>query len=182
MKKIFLALLAAVILAGCSGGKDSGETKSKYVTDLSAGSPAVDFLYRDMENKPFRLSENKGKVVVLYFWRMKCEECKAELRAMDSLRKKFADKGLVVVAVGADSMHSGSLYDVNKFFEKENFGFIKIRDEDGFVSEAYQIMRAPEVYVIGRDGNIAHVQKGAADWGGPEMSAMFEKLLAGGVK
>lgn len=181
MKKLFLFLAAALILAGCSNGKEAGQTKSSYVTELAAGAPAVDFLYKDMDNKPFRLSEKKGNVVVLYFWRMKCEECKAELRAFDAFHKKYADKGLIVVAVGADSMHSGSLYDVNKFFEKEGFGFIKIRDEDGFVSEAYRIMRAPEVYIIGRDGNIAHIQKGAADWSGPEMSAMMEKLLFGGA-
>lgn len=177
MKKLFLALLAIVVLAGCSNGKDTGETKSKYIMDLKEGSPAVDFLYRDMDNRPFRLSESKGKVVLLYFWRMKCVECQDELRTLDALHEKYADKGLVVVAIGADSMHSASLYEVNKFFEKEGFSFVKIRDEDGFVAEAYSIMRAPEVYIIGRDGSIAHVHKGLADWSGPEKIAILEKLL-----
>lgn len=177
MKKIFMAVLALLFIAGCGKGAENSTAKSKYVADLKPGSPAVDFLYRDMDNKPFRLSEHKGKVVLLYFWRMKCEQCQGELRAIDALRKKYETRGLVVVAIGADSMHSASLYEVNKFFEKEGFGFVKIRDEDGFVAEAYSIMRAPEVYVIGKDGSIAHVQKGHADWNGPEMSAMMEKLL-----
>lgn len=176
MKKFCLALLVFMLLAGCSGGKENNE-KSKYVNDLTAGSPAIDFLYRDMDNLPFRLSEHKGQVVLLYFWRMKCEECKIELRALEALHEKFGNKGLVVVAVGADSMHSGSLYDVNKFLEKEGFSFVKIRDEDGFVSEAYRIMQAPEAYVIDKGGNIAHVQKGEADWSGPGMTEMIEKLL-----
>ncbi|OGP12880.1 MAG: hypothetical protein A2052_07690 [Deltaproteobacteria bacterium GWA2_54_12] len=182
MKKILTALLAAVIFAGCSSGKDASETNSKYVTDLSAGSPAVDFLFRDMDNKPFRLSENKGKVVLLYFWRMKCDQCKVELRAIDALQKKYKEKGLIAVAVGADSMHSASLYEVHQFFDKEGFSFIKMRDEDGFVAEAYSVMRAPEVFVIGRDGTIAIVQKGHADWGGPELTGAIEKLLSGGSK
>jgi peroxiredoxin len=182
MKKIFMALLAAVVFAGCNSGKDAGETNSKYMTDLSVGSQGVDFLFRDMAGKPFRLSENKGKVVLLYFWRMKCEQCKIELRAIDALQKKYKEKGLVVVAVGADSMHSAPLYEVHQFFDKEGFSFIKMRDEDGFVAEAYSVMRAPEVYVIGRDGTITIVQKGTADWSGPELTGAIEKLLSGGSK
>lgn len=182
MKKIFLALVAAVIFFGCSDGKDNSGTNSRYVTDLTAGSQSVDFLFKDMEGKPFRLSENKGKVVLLYFWRMKCEECKTELRAIDALQKKYKEKGLIVVAVGADSMHSAPLYEVHQFFDKEKFSFMKMRDEDGFVAEAYNVMRAPEVYVIDRDGTIAIVQKGVADWGGPELTGAMEKILSGGAQ
>lgn len=183
MKKILMALLAFAVLYGCnSGGQNENRTKSAYEVDLSAGSPAVDFLFRDMTDKPFRLSENKGKVVLLYFWRMKCEECKTELRAIDALQKKYKEKGLVVVTIGADSMHSASLYEVRQFFDKEGFSFVKLRDEDGFVAEAYSVMRAPEAYVIDRDGIIALVQKGVADWGSPELTGAIEKLLSGGEK
>lgn len=183
MKKILMALLAFAVLYGCnSGGQNEDRTKSAYEIDLNAGSPAVDFLFRDMAGKPFRLSENKGKVVLLYFWRMKCEQCKNELRAIDALQKKYKDKGLVVVAVGADSMHSAPLHEVRQFFDKEGFSFVKLRDADGFVAEAYSVMRAPEVYVIDRDGAIAIIQKGVADWGGTELTNAVEKLLSGGVK
>ena len=183
MKKILTALFAFAVLYGCSGGgQNEDRAKSAYAIDLSVGSPAVDFLFRDMDNKPFRLSENKGKVVLLYFWRMKCDQCKIELRAINALQKKYKEKGLIVVAVGADSMHSASLYEVRQFFDKEGFSFIKMRDEDGFVAEAYNVMRAPEVYVIGRDGTIAIIQKGMAAWGGPELTGTIEKLLSGGSK
>lgn len=183
MKKIFLALAAFAVLCGCRGaGKDEDAAQSAYKFNLSVGSPAVDFLFKDMDGKPFRLSGNKGKVVLLYFWRMKCEECRLELRAIDALQKKYGGQGLVAVAVGADSMHSAPLYEVHQFFGTEKFSFIKMRDEDGFVAEAYSVMRAPEVFVIDRDGMIALVQKGAADWNGPEMIGAIEKLLSGGTR
>jgi len=179
MKKLLTALLAFALLSGC-GAKDEDRAKSAYTVDLSAGGEAVDFLFKDMEGKPFRLSEKKGKVVLLYFWRMKCEECKIELRAIDALQRKYGGKGIVAVAVGADSMHSAPLFEVHRFFGKEGFSFVKLRDEDGFVAEAYNVMRAPEAYVIGRDGHIALVQKGTADWTGPEITAALEKILSGG--
>jgi peroxiredoxin len=179
MKKLLTALIAFALLCGC-GAKDEDRAKSAYAVDLSAGGQAVDFLFKDMEGKPFRLSESKGKVVLLYFWRMKCEECKIELKAIDGLQKKYGEKGLVAVAVGADSMHSAPLFEVHRFFDKEGFTFVKLRDEDGFVAEAYNVMRAPEAYVIGRDGRIALVQKGTTDWASPEMTAALEKILSGG--
>lgn len=181
MRKLLMALITAATLTGCGPAGDDG-TKSRYSVDIKEGGASIDFLYRDMDGKPFRLSAEKGKVVLLYFWRMKCEECKAELRALDALRKKYGRKGLVVVAVGADSMHSGSLYDVNRFLEKEGFGFVKLRDEDGFVAEAYRVMAAPETYIIGRDGSIAHIHKGPVDWAGPEKTAVIERILSGGAR
>lgn len=178
MKKLLTALLAFALLCGC-GPKDDDKAKSAYAVDLSAGGPAIDFLFKDMESKPFRLSEKRGQVVLLYFWRMKCEECKIELRAIDALQKKYGEKGLIAVAIGADSMHSAPLFEVHRFFSKEGFSFVKLRDEDGFVAEAYNVMRAPEAYVIGRDGRIALVQKGTADWASPEKTAEIEKILSG---
>ncbi len=176
MKKAFLLIAALLLLASC---KDQGSVKeSKYIVNLEAGSPSVDFLYRDMDNRPFRLSEHRGKVVLLYFWRMKCAECQSELRAIDALHKKYGGKGFVAVSVGADSMHSAPLNKVVEFFDKEGFSFVKIRDEDGFVAEAYQVMRAPEAYLIDTDGTIALVQKGAADWAAPEKAGLIEKLLS----
>ena len=176
MKKIFLFIAALLFLAGC---KDTGSNnESKFAVNIEAGGPSVDFLYRDMDNKPFRLSEYKGKVVLLYFWRMKCTDCQNELKAIDALHRKYRDRGFLAVSIGADSMHSARLNKVVEFFDREGFTFVKIRDEDGFVAEAYQVMRAPEAYLIDKEGKIAHVQKGTADWAAPDKAELIEKLLS----
>ncbi len=177
VKKLLSTLLLALLAAACNdqAGKPGG---SLYEPKLAPGSPAVDFLYKDMDGTPFRLSEERGKVVLLYFWRMKCGECREELESLDVLQRKYRGRGLVVAAIGADSMHSAPLFKVREFLENEGFSFINIRDEDGYVVEAYRVMRAPEAYVIGRDGNIALVVKGRSDWTGGETTSLIEKLLS----
>lgn len=177
MKKILLLILLAFFATACGDGPGKVDG-SPYEPRLAQGSPAIDFLHKDMDGAPFRLSEEKGKVVILYFWRMKCEGCKEELKSLDGLQGKYRERGLVVAAIGADSMHSAPLFKVRGFLDKEGFGFTNIRDEDGFVAEAYRVMRAPEAYIIGKDGRIALVVKGLSGWTGPETAALLEKLLS----
>ena len=153
MKKILVILLLAFVFAGCNKGRD--EKASPYRQDLKPGSHAVDFLFKDMDEKPFRLSEEKGKVVVLYFWRMKCEECKVEMMSLESLYKRYKDRGLIVVAVGADTKHSAPIEDVREFLSKSGITYTNLRDDQGFVSEAYNVLKAPQAFVIDKNGAIA---------------------------
>ncbi len=175
MKKILVILLLAFVFAGCNKGGD--EKASPYRQELKPGSPSVDFLYKDMDGKPFRLSEEKGKVVVLYFWRMKCEECKDELKSLESLYRRYKDRGIKVVAVGADTMHSAPIEDVRDLLSKGGVTFTNLRDDQGFVSEAYNVLKAPQAFVIDRNGTIAAIMTTKTDWTSEENIKLFESLL-----
>lgn len=175
MKKILIMILLAFVFAGCNKGKD--EKASPYRQDLKPGSPSVDFLYKDMDEKPFRLSEEKGKVVVLYFWRMKCAECKIEMQSLESLYMRYKDRGIKVVAVGADTMHSAPIEDVREFLSKSGITFTNLRDDQGFVSEAYNVLKAPQTFVIDKNGTIAAVMTTNTDWMSDESIKLFESLF-----
>lgn len=183
MNKIFLKgldpfkgfiLLAAFAIAGCG---DTGQDAPKAVFPkvLAAGNPAVDFQSKEMDGTPVRLSGNKGKVVILFFWRMKCPECKASMPSLDALGKKF--KGLVIIALNEDSMHSAAVEEVQAFLQNGKFSFKNIREEDGYVAEAYSVFKAPEAFVIDRGGVIAAVKEGPTDWMSAENVGMMERLL-----
>ncbi len=177
MKKYILLILAFFIIAGCSS---EGPKKANYNPNPKAGDEATDFLFKDMAGKPFRLSEHRGEVVMLYFWRMKCPECMEEMKSLDLLAKKYRDKGLIVVTVGADNMHSAALGKVISFLEDNGYdAWVTLRDDQGFVSEAYDVLIAPETFVIDKKGVIAAVQKGKADWMGAEKLKLIESLLNG---
>lgn len=177
MKKIFLCAVILFALAACS---DEG-SKKKAVSmphALKAGDTAVDFLYKDMDGRPFRLSEQRGRVVILYFWRMKCAECKAEMDSLEALQRRFKDKGLVVVAVGADTMHSAPIGDVRDFLKAKGFTFINMRDSEGYVAEAYSIIFIPHTFVIDGNGAVADVKKVKTDWMSAESVGLIESLIA----
>ncbi len=177
MKKIILAISALLILVGCTA---NGGKKADFDTTPIVGHDAKDFLYNDMDNRPFRLSEKKGNVVMIFFWRMKCPDCKVEMKSLDALARKYKDKGLIVVAVGADAINSAPISEVVAFLKKNHYdSWVDLRDDDGFVSEAYGVIIAPETVVVDKSGKVAAVEHGKADWTSPEKIKLIESLLKG---
>ncbi|HKT11264.1 MAG TPA: TlpA disulfide reductase family protein, partial [Terriglobia bacterium] len=63
------------------------------------GSAAADFALRDIEGHQVRLSDFRGKFVLLAFWATWCPPCKEELPTLQKLYEQYQDKGLVVLAV-----------------------------------------------------------------------------------
>lgn len=174
MRRILLIILAITLLSCSNEGK---KEEVSYIPVNKVGSPATDFLYKDMDGKPFRLSEKKGQAVILYFWRMKCVDCKEDMKTLEALNAKYREKGLLVVAVGADTMHSADVNLVREFLKNSGFNFLNIRDEDGFVSEAYDVLKAPQAFVIDKNGKLAHIQSGRVDWTSPEMIKLVESII-----
>ncbi len=178
MKKTILILLAAVFLAsGCTKGRNAGDAKVGFIP-VKVGNPATDFLYNDINDKPFMLSKQKGKVVILYFWTMRCKECTDPMVSLDELNRKFRDKGLVVFAVDAETFQTASIYELNKFVQDNSISFRIMRDDGGFASEAFQVMRAPEAFIINKKGIIVSIVDGKTDWMSKEMVKTIGSLLA----
>ncbi|MBI1911813.1 MAG: TlpA family protein disulfide reductase [Deltaproteobacteria bacterium] len=176
MRRIILLVLLVFMITGCSGKNGSKEAEQLNL-EPKVGAAATDFLYRDMDEKPFRLSGKKGSVVLLYFWRMKCEDCKDAMKSLEELHLKYKDNGLIVAAVGADTMHSSPINDVREFLSRNKFTFIAMRDDEGFVSEAFGVIQAPVAYVIDKNGVIAAIVKGKTDWMSAENTKLIESLL-----
>ena len=174
MRRLALILLAFFIFTGCSNDKPG--PRPNYNPDPKVGDKATDFLFNDMDEKPFRLSEHKGQVVVLYFWRMKCQECKDAMDSLEALNRKFKDRGLLVVTVGADTMHSAPIEDVRDFLGKHGITGVTLRDDQGFVSEAYNVLRVPKAFVIDRNGSIDTIIAGPVDWTSKDNIALMERL------
>jgi thiol-disulfide isomerase/thioredoxin len=66
----------------------------------TVGKPAGELAFRQVaDDAPRRLSELRGKVVLVNLWATWCPPCRKELPAIDKLQKTYADRGLVVVTL-----------------------------------------------------------------------------------
>jgi peroxiredoxin len=95
----FAAVFAALWLAGCGGAPDSVRAAVKAET---ARKPAPDFTLKDGDGKVVKLSDYKGKVVLLNFWATWCGPCKIEIPWFVEFEQNFRDKGFAVLGVSMD--------------------------------------------------------------------------------
>jgi peroxiredoxin len=119
----------------------------------------------DLEGKSVKLSDFKGKVVVLNFWATWCGPCRQEIPDLVSLQKQYAAQGLVVLGI---SMDRGGPTRVASFVQKSEINYPVVMG-DAKISAAYgDIQVLPTTFIIDRKGNVVDGLIGAADRAGLE--------------
>ncbi len=131
--------------------------------------PAADFTVKSLSGKNIKLSEQRGRVVILNFWATWCTPCKKELPFFNTLYKKYKGVGLQILGVNIDKGRS----EVVRMSRDLNLAFPILLDPKGEISDLYLVRSMPTTYVIGKDGMVHHIH-----WGfGPDEPARYEKEI-----
>lgn len=101
-------------------------------------------------NKIVNLQQYRGKVVYLDFWASWCIPCRKSFPWMNTVHKRYAKDGLVVLAVNLDQ----NKQDVSRFLDKYPASFTVAFDPEGKVAEQYQLKGMPSSYLIDKQGNV----------------------------
>jgi peroxiredoxin len=101
------ALAAALAGAGCSPAADEGPAAGAAAAEEDGlpggGDPAPEFALPDLQGRPVRLSDFKGKAVVIDFWATWCPPCIFQVPELNAFWKKHRDAGdVVVIGVAVD--------------------------------------------------------------------------------
>jgi thiol-disulfide isomerase/thioredoxin len=110
----------------------------------------------------------KGKVVLVDFWASWCGPCKESFPAMEEMHKKYAAKGLVILAVNVDE-------DVNAmkdFLKDQTATFTIVHDGAKKLVGLANIASMPSSIVIGKDGKVVAIHRG---FHGKETVAQYNK-------
>ncbi|HEX8322836.1 MAG TPA: TlpA disulfide reductase family protein [Tepidisphaeraceae bacterium] len=123
---------------------------------LRVGLPAPLIEGIDLEGRPYRLSDERGKVVLLVFWASWCAPCMAAVPHERELATKFTGRPFVFVGVNGDSNREHALR-VQKDQSVPGRSFWNGPDEgDGPIAKAWNVSGWPTVYVIDAAGTIRH--------------------------
>ena len=126
------------------------------------GKVAPEFALVDLDDKPVRLSDYRGKVVFLNFWATWCKPCREEMPSMEVLHKNFAKDGLIVLAVSIDRVTTTK--DIPPFIKSMNLSFPVLIDSWGRTDMPYKRMGVPETFIIDQQGVIREIVIGPRDW------------------
>jgi thiol-disulfide isomerase/thioredoxin len=148
---------------GGAGGRPPG-TESAMV-----GKPAPDFELELLDGKKFRVSQAKGRVVVLDFWATWCGPCLQAMPQVEKVATEFRDQGVQLVAVNLQE----SPTDINAMLERHKLALTVALDRDGAVAQKYNANAIPQTVVIDRAGNVVRLFVG----GGPRLGDQLRDAI-----
>ncbi len=167
----FLSWLPVLlILASSPGATEAGLPLRKAKEPV----PAPDFVLKDLNGRSARLSDFRGKVVLLNFWATWCPTCVGERAALERLWETHRPRGFVVLAVSIDRSSAAM---VKSFVESHRLSFPVLHDRDDRVSPDYGVRGVPTSFLVTREGVIAYRVAGPYDWNGHEVRQAIEQLL-----
>jgi thiol-disulfide isomerase/thioredoxin len=160
---IVALVVAAMIYSGARNSRASGASSgvvdgpdSALQGDLK-GKMAPNFELATLDGGKMRLSDLKGKAVVLDFWATWCVPCKIEMPWFVELQKQYGPEGLAIVGVAMDD---ASNEDIAKFAKELGVNYPILRGKEA-VGEAYGgLPGLPTTFFIGRDGVIVSQDAG----------------------
>lgn len=131
--------------------REKAEKGLVFVKTLSIGQVAPDIAGLDVHGKPFRLSEYRGKVVLMTFCGEWCSPCRAFRSTERALLAACADKPFVVISVAGDTKDKA-----RQVVQRENIPWRTVVDHDarGPIAQQWQIQGWPNIYLLDRDGKI----------------------------
>lgn len=178
-----LLLGVLFVMSGCSSEQnDPPAERSEPLEQLDPQSAqlypaqreakARDFEVTLINGETFRLSDHKGKVVMLNIWATWCAPCREEVPDFVELYDKYRDEGLEILGVSIDKQGESV---VKPFMEKYEVNYPIVIDRGEIMDKYGPTMGVPTTYIIGREGNLQYFAVGALT--NEELEPRLKKLL-----
>ena len=126
---------------------------NKQQGPVEAGKPAPDFTLTTFEGDQIKLSELRGKVVVVNFWASWCKPCEQEAADMETAWRLYKDRGDVVF-VGIDWTDTEP--EAMGYLKKFDITYPNGPDLATRISQAYRTTGVPETYIIDQNGILVY--------------------------
>ena len=186
---LLLLLVAGTVAVLSAGGRPAPEDPVRASSARPAGYEAAfraldlikpsrqkvadDFTLPTPDKATFRLSEQRGKIVMINFWATWCPPCLEEMPAMERLWRRHRDRGFVIVAISLDADPKV----VPPFLAAHKFTFPVALDRRMEIAEKYGVRVLPSSIFVGKDGGLAAMALGPRAWDNQASHTLVDGLV-----
>jgi cytochrome c biogenesis protein CcmG/thiol:disulfide interchange protein DsbE len=154
MTKMFLVLILALSVFIFSAEKDGNKEKLSN-TESTIDNPAVDkapdFALKTFDGKMVKLSDYKGKVVIIDFWATWCPPCRKGIPDLISIQNEYK-KDVVIIGISLDS--EKTIKDVPGFVKSYQINYPIVYGNEKVVTDYGGIQGIPTSFIVDKKGNI----------------------------
>ena len=141
---------------------------------VKVGTQAPEIIEKDVTGKLVKLSNFRGKYVLIDFWASWCGPCRQENPNLVKLYQRFKDKGLVILGVSLDKPDGRA--DWLKAIKDDQLDWVQVSDLKGWassVAKLYGVRAVPQNFLVDPEGKIV-----AAKLNGDELHRFIEKIVS----
>ncbi len=140
-----------VLDANAKIGVRVGQMAPELSVPLQDGST---YQLTDLDGRPVRLADLRGKAVWINFWASWCPPCQSETPVIRDLAERYADRGLVVIGI---SVQETSLSDIRTYATRYQLGYTIAADLSGNIFRLYHPPGLPTQVFVGPEGAIRSI-------------------------
>jgi cytochrome c biogenesis protein CcmG, thiol:disulfide interchange protein DsbE len=172
--------LVGLLVIGLVWVLSGGAGQQALLPVARVNKPAPDFALSDLNGQTVRLSDYRGKIVLVNFWYTGCEPCQEETPALQATYQKLSDQGLVILGVdvrGNERSGEAGVADVRAFAERYGVTYPIVFDEQGDVGRAFQVYVLPSTFFVDPNGTIQYASFSAVTT--EDVERVFRELQQG---
>jgi thiol-disulfide isomerase/thioredoxin len=159
-----------IVLAACACAQAAVAADFKRWTRGATPELALE----DLKGREHRLSDYRGKVVLVNFWATWCEPCRDEMPSLQRLRERMEGKPFDVVTVN----YGEGAERIRAFMERERLALAVLPDRDKQAAEAWGARGLPMTFLVDARGAVRYSTFGERDWSEGEGLRLVESLVA----
>jgi len=181
MRKLILATLYTAFALGANLATAADENLEQYATGamkklvFSEATEISDIAVTGEDGREVRLSDYKGKIVLVNFWATWCAPCRKEMPELSELQDAFKNEPFEVVTIATAR---SARVKVDKFLDEiEVTNLPRHIDENMALARASIVLALPVTVILNKEGQEIARLKGDAEWASDEAKALIQALL-----
>ncbi|MEF2244647.1 redoxin domain-containing protein [Paenibacillus sp. IITD108] len=146
--------VSPLIKGGLNEEASIAEKEKKVpVIGLKKGNVAPDFILESLDGEKRKLSDYRGKKVMVNLWATWCPPCREEMPDMQAYYEQYQSDDMEIFAVNLTSSEK-SMENIENFVQRNGLSFPILLDSDDQVSSRYEVFQIPTTYILNAEGEI----------------------------